>query len=324
MLNPKYKSLTNGLGYREDAGESLVIARSLDHVEQHVTETMFPELRALKFFPTIPGIDPGAKTYTFTVINQVGRAEPTSERGKDLPSGDVYLSEHTSGIKAYGAKYSYTSQELREIAYAATRGVNIQLDTARANTVAQMLARKIDTTVAFGDATDTRIKGALNNSNVTVESAPLAWEDMTPEELLAEMFALANRQSVVSKETFQSDAILLPTAHHQLVTTTPLGTAGIKSVMAFFMETMAAAGRTVSVESWPLLATADAARTGPRAVAFKRSVDVVGAIVPAAFLAQTPQADDLEWKIPCECVTGGAAVKQPLGLYYRDGLGAVS
>lgn len=324
MLNPKYLHLTAGLGYRADAGESLVIARSLDHVEQHITETMYPELRALKYFPVIPGIDPGAKTYTFTVMNQVGRAEPVSERGKDLPNGDVYLSEHTSGIKAYGAKYSYTSQELREIAYASSRGVSIQLDTARANTVAQMLARKIDSTVAFGDPTDTRIKGVLNNASVTVESSPLAWEDMTAEELLVEMFELANRQVVISKETFESDTILLPTAHHQLVSTTPLGTAGIKTVMAFFMEAMREAGRSVSVQSWPLLALADAARTGPRAVAFKRSVEVAGAIVPAAFLAQPPQADDLEWKVPCECVCGGAAVKQPLGLYYRDGLGAIS
>jgi hypothetical protein len=76
----------------------------------------------------------------------------------------------------------------------------------------------------------------------------------------------------------------------------------------------------VTVESWPLLSTADAGRTGPRAVAYKRSVDVAGAVVPLAFQSQPPQAQGLEWLIPCEGVCGGAAVKQPLGMYYRDGL----
>lgn len=92
------------LATRFDAGESVVIARSLDHVEQKITEVMYAELRALKLVPTIPGIDPGAKTYTFMVMDRVGQAEPSSERGKDLPRADVFLTENTSGIKSYGAQ----------------------------------------------------------------------------------------------------------------------------------------------------------------------------------------------------------------------------
>jgi hypothetical protein len=308
------------LATRFDAGESVVIARSLDHVEQKITEVMYAELRALKLVPTIPGIDPGAKTYTFMVMDRVGQAEPSSERGKDLPRADVFLTENTSGIKSYGAQYGYTTQELREIAMAASRGVNIQLDVARAESAAKMIARKIDNVVAFGDPIDTRIKGFLNNASVTVDAAVGTWSGLTPEQLLAELYALANQQVIVSKEIFSPDVILLPTTQHLLVGTTPYGTAGLKTVLQFFNEAMANMGRQVSVESWPLLSTADAGRTGPRAVAYKRSVDVAGAVVPLAFQSQPPQAQGLEWLIPCEGVCGGAAVKQPLGMYYRDGL----
>lgn len=315
-LDQKYLPLTT----RFDAGESIVIARSLDHVEQRLTEVMYTELRALKYVPTIPGVDPGAQSYTFLVMDRVGQAAAAAERGRDLPRSDVFLTENTSAIKPYGASYAYTTQELRAIALAASRGVNIQLDVARAETAAKMIARKIDSTVAFGDSVDTRIKGFLNNANVTLGSAVGTWDTLTPEQLLAELFALANQQVIVSKEIFTPDTILLPTAQHLLVGTTPYGTAGLKTVLQFFNEAMSNMGRRIEVASWPLLSTADASRTGPRAVAYLRNVDVAGAIVPLAFQAQPPQAQGLEWLIPCEGVCGGAAVKQPLGMYYRDGL----
>lgn len=318
LTRSKYGGI--GRAMRMDAGESVVIARSLDHVEQRLTEVMYAELKALRFIPTIPGIDPGAKTYTFMVMDRAGQAAAASERGKDLPRADVFLTENTSAIKPYGAKFAYTTQELREIAMAASRGVNIALDQARADTAAKMIARKIDSVVAFGDAVDTRIKGFLNNANVTVSSAAGVWSGLTDLQLLAELFALANNPVTTSKEVFVPDTILLPVAQHLLVGTTPYGTAGLKTVLQFFNEAMANMGRTVAVEPWPLLATADSPRTGPRAVAFVRNVDVAGAIVPLAFQAQPPQAQGLEWEVPCEGVCGGAAVKQPLGVYYRDGI----
>ncbi len=316
----KYLGVTGALGYRADAGETAVIARSLDHLEQRVTEVMFAELRALKLVPVIPGIDPGAKTYTFVVQEVFGQAAVSSERGKDLPRSSESLTEVTSGIKGYGAMYAYTQQELREIAYAAARGLSLALDTVRADAAARMIARKIDDVVAFGDPLDTRIKGFLNNANVAVTASPMAWDDMTPEELLAALISLANDRMTTSKEVFTPDTIALPTAHWTLVGTTPLGLAANKTVLAFFNESMEAMGRKVEIVSWPLLATANAGRTGPRAVAYKRDVDMVGAIVPLAFQASPPQARGLEFEIPCEGICGGCAVKVPMSMEYRDGI----
>jgi len=316
----RFLTLTAALGYRADAGETAVIARSLDHIEQRITEVMLAELRALKLVPVIPGVDPGAKTYTFTVLEVFGQAAASSERGKDLPRSSEALTEVTSGIKGYGAKYAYTQQELREIAYAASRGLSIALDTVRADACAKMIARKIDSVVAFGDPLDTRIKGFLNNANVAVTASPMAWGDMSPEELLAALISLANDRMIASKEVFVPDTIALPTDHWTLVGTTPLGIAANKTVLQFFNEAMDAMGRKVEVVSWPLLATADAGRTGPRAVAYKRDVNMVGAIVPLAFQASPPQAKDLEFEIPCEGICGGTAVKVPMSMEYRDGI----
>jgi hypothetical protein len=145
------------------------------------------------------------------------------------------------------------------------------------------------------------------------------WSTLTWEELLDEMFQLANNPVTVSKEVFRPDSILLPTSQWMLVSTT-YNSLGTKTVLELFNDAMRAQGRNVSVESWPLLATADAGGTGPRAISYVKDVEVAGAVVPAMFIAQPPQPRGLEWVIPCEGLCGGSIVKQPLGMYYRDGL----
>lgn len=320
-VKPRYRNLIAGLGFREDAGETAIIQRGLDYVQTVATEVMYPELRALRFVPVMSDVPIGAETVTFAVMDRVGRAKRTGGKGGDLPRANINLTENTSAIGSYGAMYAYTTGELRAIQYynGQGRGPAISLDVERAKTTALMIARTIDTVVGFGDTNDTRIKGFANNSSVTVSAATAAWNTLTWEEQLDELFQLANNPVTVSKELFRPNAILLPTTQWLLVSTT-YNSLGTKTVLQLFNEAMEAQGRKVTVESWPILATADAAGTGPRAISYVKDTAVCGAIVPAAFLAQPPQAHGLEWQVPCEGLCGGAIVKQPLGVYYRDGL----
>lgn len=304
---------------RFDANESVVVARALEHVEKKVLEVIYAELRALRYVPQIGGIDPGAKTYTWPLLDFVGEAARSSGRGKDLPRVDASLTENYSAIESYGAAYGYTTHELREIALAASRGYSIALDTMRAKKVAEVIARKIDKVIAFGDTDNANIKGFLNNSLVSIVAAAGVWSGLTADQLLDELFALANASLIVSKETIDADTILLPTAQWLLVSRKPVGTNAERSVLAYFMETMRAAGRNIQVASWPLLATAGAGSVA-RAVAYKRDEDVAGAVVPLPFSSEPAQAKGLEFEVPCESRCGGTVVKQPMGMVYRDGL----
>lgn len=321
-LKPKYIALANALNFRQDAGEAAVIQRALDYVEARATEVMYPELRALRFFPALTEVPLGPRTFTFAVKDRVGRARRTAGAGRDLPQANITLSENTRAIAGYGAQYGWTTEEMRAFDYARGqgRGPALSLDTERADVAMEMIAREIDSVIAFGDPEDSRIRGAINDSNVTVSTAAINWNIATFAELLAEMLALANEPVTTSKETFIPNAILLPTAYLQLVQSV-LNAFGTKSVLQAFNDAMQAAGRSVSVESWPKLNLADAGGTGPRAVSYVRDAKVIGSVVPALFLAQPPQANGLRWDVPCEGVCGGAVIKQPLGVYYRDGLG---
>lgn len=321
VARSRYHGLLSSMELRLDSGEAAVLQRSLDFVAAKATQVMYPELRAARFVPNLGEIPLGARTFTYAVQDRFGVAERVTGNGKALPRANTTLSENTGAIVPYGAMYAYTTEELRAFSYAAGtgRGPALSIDTERAVTAQLMIARKIDNVIAFGDASDSRVKGFLNDSGVTVSTAAINWNIATYAELLAELLALANNPFIVSKETFKPDTILLPTDYLTLVQSVmnPLGS---KSVLSAFMDAMRDAGRSVSVESWPLLATADAAGTGPRAVSYVRDVDVVASVVPAMFIAQPPQAVGLEWQIPCEGICGGTAIRKPLGVYYRDGL----
>lgn len=317
---PKYINFAHSLGYREDAGETAVIQRALDFVEARATDVMYPELRAARFFPAID-VALGARTFTFVVKDRVGRAKRTSGRGGDLPRSNITLSENTSAVAGYGSMFGYTTSELRAFAFASSqgRGPAISIDTERADVAAEMIAREMDSVIAFGDPDDTRIRGAVNNSNVTISAAAGVWSGLTFDQLVSEMMALANNPIITSRETFTPDTILLPTAQWMRLSTV-YNAQGTKSVLEIFNDTMTAMSRKMTVESWPLLATADAPLTGPRAISYVRDTKVVGSVVPLLFSMLPPQPRGLEWEIPCEGECGGAVVKAPLGMYYRDGI----
>lgn len=318
---PQYLHLVNTLGFRQDANESALIARALDYVASRATEVMYAELKALRFFPIISEVPLGAKTFTFAVLDVTGQAERVTGRGNNLPRAGVKLDEVTAAIASYGAAYGWTTEELRAFDYANGngRGPALALDTKRADVAMKMIARKLDSIVAFGDDDDARITGALNNSNVYVGTVGYNWllVGTTYDQMLSDLLTLANYVVTNSKEVFKPDTILLPTAH-LLAIQAKQNAQGTRSVLQAFNDAMEAAGRNVAVESWPLLATANAAGTGPRAMAYVRDPELIGSIVPAAFIAQPPQARDLEWVVPCEGVCGGAAVRVPVSCVYYE------
>lgn len=306
---------------RCDAGETAVVARALEHVEEQITEVIYAELKAATFVPAIGGIDPGASGYTWRQGDVVGEAKRSNGRGMDLPRADAKTEEFFSRIESYGASYGYTIQQLREVALAARRGVDLKLDQTYANAAAQMIARKIDNVIAFGDAdSNGAIAGFLNNAQVAVQAAAGVWSGLTATQLLAELFAMVNGVVVASKEVIVPDTILLPQVQLNIVSQTMMGVNSDRSVLSVFMQSQRDAGRPVEVAAWPLLETANAARTGPRAVCYKRDASIAGSIVPLPFEAQAPQQQGLEIVVPCEGRCGGAVIKRPMGLVYRDGI----
>lgn len=306
---------------RCDAGETLAVARSLEHIEEMMVEVLYAELRASSYVPVIGGVDPGAALFTWRQNDVVGKAKRSSGRGKDLPRAGSKAEEITTGIESYGASYGYTIQQLREVAFAKRRGYDMKLDETDAKAAATMIARAIDDCIAFGDAdSNNRVLGFLNNANVATQSAAGVWSGLTAAQLLAELFAMVNGVVVATKEAIVPDTLLLPQDQLNRVSQTMTGVNSDKSVLSVFVESQRSAGRPIEVAAWPLLETANAARNGPRAVCYKRDEAIAGSVVPLPFESQAPQLDGLEFTIACEGRCGGSVIRRPMGVIYRDGI----
>ena len=75
-----------------------------------------------------------------------------------------------------------------------------------------------------------------------------------------------------------------------------------------------------NAESWYKLNTADAAGTGPRALFYKRSPEVLELVIPQDFEQLPPQAKNLAFVVPCHARCGGVVVRYPVAMLYLDGI----
>lgn len=321
----------NSLQLHLDAGESAIAARALEHIEQRITETLYTELFATKYLPVIGGVDPGARLYTFAVVNQVGNAVVIRDFGQDLPSVDVTRTENYQGIVSIGDKFSYTVQELREIVLAERFGSIQRLDQARANNAALACARKADDMIAFGDAasgTVMPIRGFVNNANVgSPGSASGSWAtlaasgtDSDKQKILKDLTGMVTSVVKNSQMRVIPDTLLLDIDSMQLIGQTPISAINPnRTILEVFVDTQQKMQQPIEVAAWPLLSTAGAAGV-KRAICYRRDPTVVGCLLPLPFMAQPAQAKDLRYEVPCESRCGGAVVYQPFGVYYLDGM----
>ncbi len=306
------------MSQRFDADESAVLARQLESIEKVVTQTIYPELKALMFVPLIAGVDPGADIYTWQRSDMVGEAKLMANRGGDLPRVDMSLNENYVPIRTVGDKYDYTTQELRAFQLAKARGGSIQLDVERARIARLMIDRKIDAMVTSGESSVSGLTGFVNNSNVTI-IAPTAgaWSTATAPQILQDMQKLEKQVYTQSNEALPATTMLLPLNQFAIASQTPLGVNSDKTVLQFFLA------NSLSIKEvlpWYKLTNAGAGGSIDRAVAYRRDPMVVGAVVPLLFEQQPPQPRDLGFDIACEARCGGCVVKMPLGMAYLDSI----
>jgi hypothetical protein len=301
---------------RFDADESGVLARELESIERVVTLQAYPELKSLDLVPLIPGVDPGAETYTWRHADGVGKAKVIANMSEDIPSVDISIDENYVPVRTIATQYHFTVQELRAFLLAKAKGSNIQLDTARAEQARRLIARLVDEIVAIGVAAVPNLTGFLNNGNVSITAAAGVWAGMTPQQILADIQKLERKVITQSMEVFSADVLVVPINQYALLSQ-PLGVNNDHSIKDFILEN---ALSIKSIIPWNRLTNAAAGGATDRAVAYKRDVTVAGAIVPLMFEAQPPQAHGLRFDVACEARCGGTVVRQPLGMAYMDGV----
>lgn len=297
---------------RQDANETALFARQLEYIYTQTYDVKYPEFKSRLFIPVDSTVPTGAETYTYRQFDMVGMASLIANYADDLPDVTLFGKEFTGKCKSLGTSYSYSIQDVRRASMA-----NMQLETSLAKIARRSVEAKLDKLGAFGD-TNTGLTGLLNNANVPLISPTTGtWSTATADQIIADLDKLVNSIVTTTNGVHSPDTLLLPIAQFLRLNNLQKSVASDKTVLQWYLENNPF---IKNIDHWYLLDLANAALTGPRAVAYQRSPEVLGLIIPQEFEQFPPQAKNLAFNIPCHARCGGVKMTYPLAIAYMDGI----
>lgn len=301
-----------GAGVRMDANETLVFSRQLEYIERQLYRVKYPQGHAIELMDIKRDIPPGAKEYTYRFGEELGQAARVANAATDYPRVDLVGGEVTIKIHTYGASFGYTRKELQQAAMA-----DLAIDTERATTARNVIARKLDEVLWLGDS-QVGITGLANNANVgTVSPVTGTWSTATAAQILADLQKLVSAAPSATKGVEEITVVALATALYEKAARSFVGDNLDKTVLDLFKRANPQIKRVVGSHRLDL---ADAESDGPRIVAFNDSPEVLQGIVPIEFEQLAPLAGKGgSWTIECEMSCAGTAIRYPGAVRYMDG-----
>lgn len=314
---------------RADANETGLVAYSLTAVALEAVRYDYPELVFRRLASLQDGLSPGTEQYRWDELDYRGMAKIIENYADDLPDVSAYIKQNTGVIRSIGDSFQYTKQDIRRVLESRRQGRQAEtLDVERIVYAREVMERKKDQIAAFGD-TLSQLPGILKNTNVTLltASAPASgsskkWTgpDKVGTEVLKDLRRLVSQVRTQSKGIHTVNTIVMPIEELEAISVMPLIPSGDNqvTVLAQFLTSQTAMGRPTEIIAWNRAATADAAGTGPRVLAYENSPRNLRLVEPVDFEAEAPQRVSLSYKVPCESRFGSIYWKRPLAAAYLD------
>ncbi len=302
----------------EDA--SLYFARELDHVKAKTYDRLYPEMTALRFFPSTSEADPGAESITYYGYEKTGMASIISNYATDLPRVDVKGTPHTAYVEGAGASYGYSVQEMR-----AARMTGKGLEARKAES-ARYAVDYLMNKIAWAGLKEHNIMGVLSKENdIPLYILPAGaggstrWRDKTAKEILADVNAMQSFVSKLTRNVERPDTLLLPHECFMEIANRQLDDTAT-TVLKFIQEN---APYLKTIESASELQE-DASDTNPydvnMAFLYKKDPEKFSIEMPVPFLQHPAQPKNLEIEVMCEARTAGVILYYPLSALMIPGV----
>lgn len=305
----------DGKTLRADSNETAVFLRQLTAIITRTFDRKYADLKARRFIPVNGEVPPGAESFVWRSWDWSGMAKIISSFADDLPMVEVIAGEQAQAIKSLGDAYGFDIQSMRAAAMAGT-----PLDQKRANAVRKAMENAVEVIAAVGNAA-AGLPGFTNNPNVPLLMAPGqitgGWLSATSDQILDDLHTIANTMVTTTLEAFKPDTLLLPVNRYSHIATKRMSQYDSTTILRAFLDS---SPYIRNVDSWGFLDKADAAGTGPRAIAYGRSPDNVELFIPSEFEQLPPQWRNLAAVIPCHMRIGGVVWYYPLAGIYVDGI----
>ena len=302
---------------RQDSDLNAFFSRQLEVIKAQTYDVKYPQLRARDFIPVSGEGAAGARNVTYRQYDRSGRAKIIGPNSKDSPRVDLQATEFTRPARSLSASYGF---DFEEVESAATAGLN--LDARKAAAARRVIEELLDEVACFGSPDDGIVDGMLNNANVPVTTlgAPDDFQTLVGggnNARIVEIFSEAYQRIVGNSLNIEMpDTVLLPTAEHALLATTPFGDNSDKTILDFILSNFPGIS---AVEPWYRLDAAGAGST-TRMVMYNRSPDVLTQDILKEFEQRPPQEQGLETVIYTLAKTAGTAIYYPLAMDFTDGV----
>lgn len=298
---------------RQDADNTMILARELEHVSSRAFEVKTTPVSGLQRFPeSQDAIAPGKETVVYRVYDGAGMAKIIASGGTDLPGVDVSAKEYTAHIKPLGNMYSFTRQELKAAAFGRE-----SLPSRKAVQAIKGHEVKMNQIFWYGDA-EYNLSGFFANPNIgqvifpangTASSSKLSAK--TPEQIVDDFNSLINPINDDSNGIFQANEVWMPINVYSYIKTKKNSASSDITILQF-LESVHNAVTFIPV---PELKDVNGVA---RMYALENSSANFERIVPE-FPQELPvQVKGMDYIIPVESSCGGVIVHQPMAIRFAD------
>ncbi len=325
----EYLNYLSASGYgddhrRLDADETNMLALSLEQMRARVYEDEYPELKARKFCPIASDIDPGADSFAYEEIREVGKAQEIADGhyADDIKSVETSGTKITHGVISLGDGFEYSIQDLKRAAFSGK-----PLQARKATAARRIYERGLDTIAAFGSPSGKIPSGLLNKATGTsagqIRSTAMtsaAW-DATPvaADMVSDLCKAVAEMVSDSEETQEPNILILPTLQYLRLAHTYTTDGSPESALERFLK---ANGFVKEVHPWNLLKDPMNAGAGnnARGLLMHKDADAFELVITQEFEVLPPQPRNFAFKVLAHGRTAGVCVYRPLALRYLTGM----
>lgn len=308
---------------RLDANESVFFNRELETIRARSYDVKYDDLfKMLALLPISREGDPLVTQITHRVYSRVGVAKMGGgDYATDFPSVDVFGNEVTVKIYPVKASYKYSKDEIARAAKA-----NKPLEAMRANAARKAIDKKLNDVAMVGD-TVTGATGLFNASGISTYTVPdgtagtTNWETKTSDEILADLYGIANQIITNTKGIEVPDTMAIPLTSYQLIERKRLSTDSEKTVLTYFLENSKNIKKIEWFNDLETLAPTSASYDSNKAMfCWKNDAEHLVFDLPMPFTNEELMIDGLEYVIPCRAKTAGVTVFYPLSVCKAYGI----
>lgn len=248
-IDSALKTAAKAANLREDAfsaSAGLHMARQLEHVYAEVLREAYPMQNAFTLFPIDSSVPAGARTHTVRRVYQDGDAAVYRGGQSPIPRVGVSQQEEQFPVRHYVTSFVYSLFEQLSSAFANSGLVSELLRAAR-----DIIQEFANQKTWYGDDTN-GIYGVLNYPWLPKKVVAVAFDGSAdPDDVIAELNALANFPQENSKATYRPTALVVSTRVYNYLMNTPRGSVNDTTIGEFWLRTNSCGIKSIE-QAWEL------------------------------------------------------------------------